>query len=1069
MKRQWLVVFCAALFLLGTGPLAAGERVVVELKDGSRIEGELLKKDAGLVHISLAGQVVTLDRQEIRTIQTSSGEREQAENVQDFRLYKTATGVVRSLGAHAERLGPAIVTVKTPTGLGTGWFCRPDGYVITNAHVIANDLSISITAFQRQQDRFENRVFKKVRIIAVNDDIDLALLKIEDDLGMEVPQLYIGDSTRLKEGDEVFTIGNPMGLERSTSRGTVSKVNRNFGGRLYIQSTTPIAPGNSGGPLFNERGEVIGVTNMGYLMLDGLGFAVPSQYVKEFLDNVEAFAYDPDNPNAGINYMETPLTSTDGTLSFSDVDFIKAGHGISNLILADLDGDDVPEALFVNNNKGEIGIVRRRRGGEPEERELDYEDINRIPDSEHFKLDTLAVNNKISAMAVADMNSDGRPDILFVGDIDGLSVLEQEADGGFAAPRRIEDVEVAARRDALTVADLDGDGTEEVFALGKTDLYILREGAERKAFPLNAMYRDNIVKHRLSDLNGDGRLDLVVFSADKQYAAQVFVQNAQGEFIEAELVSSHLSGPVEPYSPDGNGNRFLTLDKGQNRLRELLLTEQDQPAAQGRINVCVRAIVLDATPGGAADFEAADLDGDGRLELVSASTSRNEFLVYQHTEEGLLLHESPSPRNLLALKLYRPPQGPPVLFSLSQVDKILGASVIQDGEVSFPRPINTEGLAQSLYLGRVDAEEPALVWVEKVGNAYVMRSVPAGALARKLAEGGRGSIDPEAATLLFAEGDADPRAELARRPADLAFADFNGDAVADLVIYWSYSGKESLYLGQGNGRYKAVIADQEFLELQEGQPLLVADVDGDGADDVLLVQPGFVRVLKVDEKQKLYVERQFNWKFGNVSHLVPYPSEDRPRFVALAGDLAKIVEFDLEAAGFRLVATIDLAGLDPSTLKVADLDGNGRADLLLLGGNALHVVYAADRRRALEPRIVFDGRLDTFTYWNVRPADLDGDGKDEVMLFDSRKARFEVYRPAADGQLRPVLRQRLFEKTIMQRAETDVYETPRELDVGDMDGNGRPDLVFVLQDRIAVYLQEAPRPGLRGLHRVGSR
>jgi len=206
MKRQWLVVFCAALFLLGTGPLAAGERVVVELKDGSRIEGELLKKDAGLVHISLAGQVVTLDRQEIRTIQTSSGEREQAENVQDFRLYKTATGVVRSLGAHAERLGPAIVTVKTPTGLGTGWFCRPDGYVVTNAHVIANDLSISITAFQRQQDRFENRVFKKVRIIAVNDDIDLALLKIEDDLGMEVPQLYIGDSTRLKEGDEVFTI-----------------------------------------------------------------------------------------------------------------------------------------------------------------------------------------------------------------------------------------------------------------------------------------------------------------------------------------------------------------------------------------------------------------------------------------------------------------------------------------------------------------------------------------------------------------------------------------------------------------------------------------------------------------------------------------------------------------------------------------------------------------------------------------------------------------------------------------------------------------------------------------------
>ena len=1055
MRRVLTALALAALLLLVPARLRAAERVVIDLNDGSRVEGEVLKKDANFVHVSLADQVVTVKRADIKEIKTVSGEQEQPEGVQDFYLYKTGTGVVKDVGAFADEYGPAIVTVKTPGGLGTGWFCSPAGYVVTNAHVIAGERSITVTAFQRQGERFENRVFKKVKIVAVNDDTDLALLKIEEDLGMKVPQLYIGDSTGTKVGDPVFTIGNPMGLERSTSSGTVSKVNRNFSGRLYIQSTTPIAPGNSGGPLFNERGEVIGVTNMGYLTLDGLGFAVPSQYVKEFLDNVEAFAYDPDNPNSGINYMEAPVTATDGSLSFTEADFLKAGQGISCLVLADMDGDGVKEALFVNNNKGEIDVMRRRRPDEVEKRAADYEDINRVPDSARFKLVTHAVSDKITSMAVADMNGDGRPDIVFDGDIDGLSVLEQDAQGGFGSPRRVEKVEVANRPDALTVTDLDGDGKNEILALGKTELNILREGAEREALPLNAKYRDRIIKYRVLDVNGDKRPDIVIFSMDKQYAVQVLLQNDQGKFVDEDLVSAHLSGPVEPYHPGGEGSRFLTLDRGQNRLRSLLLTEEDQPPAEGRINTAIQTVVLDAAAGSAPDFEVADLDGDGKLEIVTDNQSKNEFLVLQPTGADYRIHESPAPRNLLGLKVYRPAEGKPVLFSFSLEDKIFGASLVQDGSITFPRPINTDGQVQSLWLVGLGGDGPSLVWAEKGEKDYVLRTVPAASLAGQVAAGGTGSIDPKAESLLFGADDAHMKAELPRKPADLAFADFNGDGIPDLVVYWSYSGKESLYLGLGERKYRPVIVDQEFLDLQEGQPLLVADVDGDGHDDVLLVQPGFVRVLKVDEKGKLYVERQFNWKFDTVSRLVPYPGGERPRFLALAGDLAKVVEFDVKDSGFDLVATVDLAGLEAGRMKVADVDGDGTPDLLLMGGNVLTILRDSGKREALRAEVVFDAKLDTFTYWNMKPADLDGDGRDEVMLFDSKKAMFEVYRPGEDGELAPILRQRLFEKTIMQRADTDSYRMPQELAVGDMDGNGKPDLVFVLGDRVAVYLQQA--------------
>jgi len=1041
--------------LLCCGQAWCGERVIATLNDGSKVEGEVLKKDSKVVYLSIAGTVLPLHREEIKELTTASGAAEDVKDVRKAVLYHTASRPVKSVAAHAEELGAAIVVVKTPSGLGTGWFCSPDGYVVTNHHVVANERSISITAYRLEQGRFGKEVFKKVKLIALDEHLDLALLKIEDDLDLEIPQLYIGDSTVLKEGDDVFTIGNPMGLERSTSQGIVSKVNRNMAGRLYVQTTAPISPGNSGGPLFNERGEVIGVTNMGYVTLDGLGFAIPSLYVKEFLDNVEAFAYDPDNPNAGIKYMETPLTATDGSLRFTESDFIKVGRGISCLNLADMDGDGVKEAVFVNNVKSEIGILRRRRPGETEALPTDFEDINRIPDSAGFKLETHAVSNSISSLAVADMDGDGRPDIVFHGDIDGLAVLVQQGDGTFAAPRRIHDFEIAKRTDALQVADMDGDGRPEIFALGREEFAVFETRAEPSLFPLNSSYRSSILRYELRDVNADGRLDVLLFSADKFYALHVLLQNEDGGFVEEQQVALHLSGPVEPYEVGDGAIRFLTLDKGQNRVRELVLDVEMQEHEDGRVNTAIQTIALEADTRGADDFEIADLDGDGRLDIVTVNRAGNEFMVFSGTEHGFRVSRSPSPRKVSGLRLYQTADGKAVLFSYSQEDKIFGISRAAVDGVTFPRPIDTDGWqVQSLSLADVDGAGQMLIWVQK-GDGYQVGRASAEGLAQTALAVGEGSIEAGGGRLEFSEDGVKYSATLRNKPERLAFADFNGDGVSDVVVYWSYSGKESLYLGVGEGKFRAVIVDQEFLEVKKGQPLLVADIDDDGDGDVLLVQPGFVRVLKVDAKDKLYVAQQFNWQFDEVTELVPYPEVERGRFVALAGKVAKIVEFDVQAGKFRLVASIDLAGFESGHLKTGDVDGNGRTDLLLLAPGAVHIVYNRDERPMVRVRNVFDARLDYFTYWNVRPADLDGDGKDEVMLFDSKKAMFEIYRTVDDGTLKPICRQRLFEKSILQRGETDSNKLPQELAVGDLDGNGMADLVFILQDRVAVYSQSA--------------
>lgn len=1061
---------CAAavlgLFAFGCGDSSdesvlpsSAEHVVVELEGGDRIEGRLLKKDDARLYVYVGGAIVPVEHGKVRSITSGPDGDAKIEDVKKLELYHTAKRSVKSVKALVEELGPAIVIVKTPAGLGTGWFCNREGYLITNNHVVAGERSITVTMFRKGAEGFGKKVLKKVRIIALNDDIDLALLKVEEEIDIDYPQLYLGDSTALKSGDPVFAIGNPLGLERSVSPGEVSKASRNMAGRLYIQTTAPIAPGNSGGPLFNERGEIVGVVNMGYIFRDGLGFAIPSKYIKEFLDNVEAFAYDQDNPNTGMQYMETPVTATDGSFAYTESDFIKAGHGISCLTLADLDGDGAKEIIFANNNKAEIGVIRRRREGE-EEREggLDFEDINKLRDSERFKVATTVVSSKVFALGVADMNDDSRPDIVYLGDIEGLAVLEQKEDGTFRPARRIDDVKPAKRREALRIIDVDGDGKRDVFVLGENEFCVFRGGGAREDFPLRTGHASRIKSFEIMDLNGDGRRDIVFFAADKHYAACVRLQNAEGGFVEEFLVRSEITGPVARYRA-GDGIRFLTLDKGKNRVRELVFTEEPRPAAAGEIPVSVLAIPIG--PGAAAGpgVELGDTNGDGRLEMLVCDAKRNEFVVCSRADAGFTPTRSPSPRKVSQCELYVGPGRRAAVFCFSSDDKIFGVSRVEGGKVSFPRPINTSGQVQFMQLEEGLGGDPALLWVEKVGSKYVLRVSPAKGLLDAAFDGRKGSVDVESRTLSFGPDEKRLKDSLSKRPSAVSFADFNSDGEADIVLYWSYSGKESLYVGLGGGRFREVIKEQKFLELQKDQPLIVEDLDGDGAKDVVLVMPGFVRTLKVDSKGKLYVERQINWKFDRVDRLAVYGKRGgMTRFLAMAGDKARIVELDAGAGEFSEVGRLDLSGLAVGKVEIGDVDGDGAPDIVTLSKGAILVLRTRPERRTLTSKVVFNAKLDYFTYWNLRAADLDADGRDEVLLFDSKKAMFEVYRPGKGGELEVVLRHRLIEKTIFQRSQGSGYELPKELEIGDVNGDKRPDFVCILQDRVAIYLQgDAPK------------
>jgi len=281
----------------------------IRLGDQALVKGVIVKETSGEIFVDLGYTIIAIPREAIVEIiedaaeqGTTAGQVVRHELWQEMDLQQMPVEVLTDL------VGEGVVLVRVPGALGSGFIINEDGYAITNAHVVQDEQDVTLTILHKTDQGFEKKVFEKVKIVAINPHVDLALLQIDSEELEDFPLTVIpfASMAGLKQGEKVFAIGNPLGLERSVSEGIVSTRNRANSGLTYIQTTAAINPGNSGGPLFNLRGEMIGVTSWGFVGTEGLNFAIPVNRVKEFLLNREAFAFDKDNPNTGYNYLQPP-------------------------------------------------------------------------------------------------------------------------------------------------------------------------------------------------------------------------------------------------------------------------------------------------------------------------------------------------------------------------------------------------------------------------------------------------------------------------------------------------------------------------------------------------------------------------------------------------------------------------------------------------------------------------------------------------------------------------------------------------------------------------------------------
>lgn len=221
----------------------------------------------------------------------------------------------RDFEALSERVSPAVVQIfammyvpvqgagSTTSNLlarqrssGSGVILDPDGYIITNAHVVEGARRIQVVLAASSEDVVERKSILKGRgkivgaqIVGIDRETDLAVLKIQE---KGLPFLQLGNSDELRQGQLVLAFGSPLGLENTVTLGVISSIARQFRPEdpmIYIQTDAPINPGNSGGPIVDTSGRVVGINTFIFTQSggsEGLGFAAPSNIVRNVFEQI---------------------------------------------------------------------------------------------------------------------------------------------------------------------------------------------------------------------------------------------------------------------------------------------------------------------------------------------------------------------------------------------------------------------------------------------------------------------------------------------------------------------------------------------------------------------------------------------------------------------------------------------------------------------------------------------------------------------------------------------------------------------------------------------------------------
>jgi len=746
---------------------------------------------------------------------------------------------------------------------------------------------------------------------------------------------------------------------------------------------------------------------------------------------------------------------------FLPLEVYKLDNRISGLLIRDLDGDKVEDIAVINNARSRIDLLlstRKPGGGDDPRDQASSKDVNQVHNDRRMRLVSLPVNKAVVSLQAGDFDGDGKADLAFYGEPAGIEIHYNRGNGRFGDVKRINVGEAVESAGALSVGDLDKDGRDDLALIGKDEIVLIYQREKGKLGEPERLPHtlDNPRMVKAVDIDGDGVDDLAMLNGGPDDPIRVrFAAGGAGygpeERFFVENLRAYAFGPMD----EKPGSELLMIEQQSGRTRVLTLdSDDDDDSNRGRLAFYP---LPPGSPQGRS-LDVGDLDGDGKVEVVATDPGRAQFHVYRRSgKAGLGASRAypglagGGPVRLADLD----GDGKAEVYVLSEKEKQIGRSLLLDGRLSFPAALPITGDPVTLEVADLDGDKvPEVV--------YVTRDKAEGSTAdlfllRALKRDKAGKF----AAFRWGEAAQVPLKGIGGIPPRIVVTDVNLDGQPDVIAFDLY-GPPLLLIGR-KGEAPAP-ATGGLGPLAEVAPngLTIADLDG---PSLLVAQQSFARKLGLDADGQWVVRDQFDSgrPGAQVQGVAALDTDgDGVKEIALLERTSKSLLFLAKKDGAYVPAGKLSVGPfeDFQGMRVADFDGDGRDDLLLAGTSRFGVVLAGQKGRKLKTIASYESPRNEARFADLAAGDLNNDGQPDVTLIDIAEHFVEIATKVPDqADLARAAAFKVFERKSARRNAGDLIE-PRDLAIGDVDGDGRSDLVLIAHDRILVYRQD-PGPGAK--------
>lgn len=724
---------------------------------------------------------------------------------------------------------------------------------------------------------------------------------------------------------------------------------------------------------------------------------------------------------------------------FQEPSVLKVGWEAQALFVGDIDNDGVADLAVADDSKARISLRYGLKKGEkltPQERSMREDKWDPVLEDSPYQKDFQATGVGVYDLHFVDLNGDGLLDMVYTTDRDALVMVPQTQARKWGEPQEKELQALHNNWTTLTSGDLDGDGDPDLAVLGETTLAVVRQEKGQLLTPDFHPVGESCYGLQAVEVTGDGKVDLVY--QDSELERVLLRPQRAGRFPLEQMLQTGAPESVVQFTPE-KSPRLFNIEEETRVLQgyrflaeEVTLKDREPP---------MLSYPVPKADGEDVTFAWADLEGDGDLDLVVANEEGVFLKLFRMGADGQLeeLAQSATVAGISALAVGDlVPGGGREILVHSPEEGLLGISTLnEDGSLSFPKQIALEGTVEAVAVAQLDLANPREDIVILQKDSLLLLSDSGGKWKQTKVE-------------LDGVGNGSP--------SGLFPCDLNQDGRTDFLVLERRDSAKILVQQEKETLFREVELkdsfEQQLLKRVGAASLSQGDFDGDGTAEVLVCGAQYARALRLTEDDRLEV----------VGQVGPQVLEGRLAACALRdvlegpeGEKAAVEAIFYDAKNDELLIT-DLKG---TPLKSVEVPATGFSrllvtdrDILVAGDGQVVRLPLGQKLLSTHEVVSFQTDLRDMEYGDFRLADLNGDGHSDAVVADPTNSHgLEILLGKAEGGFESHQHFVIYRADRHYRGKRGASYQPRDLQLHDVNDDGKVDLILHIHDRILIYLQ----------------